>query len=154
MNIMRCPYCNHNESKVIDKRESGPKQEITRRRRECLNCGKRFTTYEAVEDIELTIVKKDGSRELFDRNKLLVGIAKACEKRPITRQQIENFVDEIKTELSSIGENELKSEIIGEKIMEKLKGLDKVAYIRFASVYRDFTDLKEFETELKRLLRS
>ena len=151
---MRCPYCNHSDSKVIDKRESGTKQEITRRRRECLSCGKRFTTYEMVEDVEITIVKKDGSRELFDRNKILVGIAKACEKRPITREQIDKMVDEIKAELSSMGEIELKSEIIGEKIMNKLKGIDKVAYIRFASVYRDFTDLKEFESELKRLLRT
>lgn len=150
---MRCPFCSHIESKVIDKRESGTKQEITRRRRECLNCGKRFTTYEAVEEIEFTIVKKDGSRELFDRNKLVVGVSKACEKRPITREQIENFVDEIKAELSNRGETEIKSGDIGELTIEKLKKLDKVAYIRFASVYRDFTDLKEFESELKRLLR-
>lgn len=150
---MRCPFCSHNESKVIDKRESGTKQEITRRRRECLKCGKRFTTYEAVEEIEFTIVKKDGSRELFDRNKLVVGVSKACEKRPITREQIENFVDEIKAELSNRGEKEIKSGDIGELTIQKLKKLDKVAYIRFASVYRDFTDLKEFESELKRLLR-
>ena len=150
---MRCPFCNHNESRVVDKRESGTKQEITRRRRECLNCKKRYTTYESVEEVEFTIVKKDGSRELFDRNKLIVGISKACEKRPITREQIENFVDELKSELSNLGSTELNSEIIGEKIMDKLKKFDKVAYIRFASVYRDFTDLKEFENELKKLLR-
>ncbi|MFW5852792.1 MAG: transcriptional regulator NrdR [Nanoarchaeota archaeon] len=150
---MKCPYCGNSDSKVIDKRESGLNQETTRRRRECLKCGKRFTTYEAVEKIEITIVKKDGSRELFDRNKVLVGVAKACEKRPITRDQIEKIVDEIKGELSAMGETELNSTIIGEQIMEKLKGIDKVAYIRFASVYRDFADLNEFEKELKKLLR-
>ncbi|MFP4118062.1 MAG: transcriptional regulator NrdR [Candidatus Woesearchaeota archaeon] len=150
---MRCPYCYHEESKVIDKRESGLNHEVTRRRRECLSCAKRFTTYETVEQIEITIVKKDGSREMFDRNKILVGIAKACEKRPITREEMEKATDEIKTELVNRGQNELASTEIGELIMQKLKEIDKVAYIRFASVYRDFTDVKEFEKELKELLR-
>ncbi len=151
---MRCPYCSHEESKVIDKRESGMNQEITRRRRECLSCGKRFTTYETVEQIEMSIVKKDGSREMFDRNKILFGIAKACEKRPIAREAIEKMTDEIKSELVSRGQNEIMSSDIGELLMQKLKKMDKVAYIRFASVYRDFADVKEFEKELKDLLRN
>ena len=150
---MRCPYCSHEESKVVDKRESGSNQEITRRRRECLNCNKRFTTYETVEQIEMTIVKKDGSREIFDRNKILLGITKACEKRPITREQMEKMTDEIKADLANKGVNEIKSNDVGELLMEKLKETDKVAYIRFASVYRDFTDVREFEKELKNLLR-
>ncbi len=151
---MRCPFCSHEESKVIDKRESGSKQESTRRRRECLSCHKRFTTYETVEQIELSIVKKDGSREIFDRNKVLFGITKACEKRPITRERMEKMADEIKAELVNMDEKEIKSSAIGELLMDKLKREDKVAYIRFASVYRDFTDVKEFEKELRDLLRS
>jgi transcriptional repressor NrdR len=150
---MRCPYCGHTESKVIDKRESGSHQEVTRRRRECLHCQKRFTTYEAVEEMEVTIVKKDGSRELFDRNKVLSGIAKACEKRPITRDQMETMVNEIRNDLANQGDHEIHSSEIGEHIMRKLRETDKVAYIRFASVYRDFTDVKEFENELRNLLR-
>ncbi len=151
---MRCPYCSHEESKVIDKRESGLNHEITRRRRECLKCSKRFTTYETVEQIELTIIKKDGSREIFDRNKVLFGIVKACEKRPITREDMEKMTDEIKSELVNRGQNEVNSTDIGELLMEKLKEKDKVAYIRFASVYRDFTDVREFEKELRELLRN
>ncbi|MFW6231268.1 MAG: transcriptional regulator NrdR [Nanoarchaeota archaeon] len=151
---MRCPYCGHNESKVIDKRESGPNQEMTRRRRECLSCEKRFTTYESVEQIEITIVKKDGSRELFDRNKVLSGVVKACEKRAVSREQMEQLVDHVKNDLAAHGKTEVKSSEVGEYIMERLKTLDKVAYIRFASVYREFADLEQFENELQRLLRN
>ena len=150
---MKCPFCSHNESKVIDKRESGSSQELTRRRRECLRCAKRFTTYESVEKVEITVIKKDGSRELFDRNKLISGLTKACEKRPVTRDQVETVIDEIKSDLATRGEVEVHSNDVGELVMNKLQKLDKVAYIRFASVYRDFADIEEFEKELRNLLR-
>ncbi len=150
---MKCPYCSHSESKVIDKRETGSNQEITRRRRECLNCSKRFTTYETVETVELIVIKKDERREFFDKNKLFSGIMRACEKRPITKEQVEQLIIEIKADIIHQGNTEIKSSDIGEFIMKRLRKLDKVAYIRFASVYRDFTDVTEFEEELRKLLR-
>ena len=144
---MICPFCSSTETKVIDKRES-ENLLATRRRRECLKCSKRFTTYERVETQEITIVKKDGRREPYSRQKLTAGISKACEKRPIERSQIENSVDEIEIELRNLPSTEIPSKKIGELVMSKLMQLDKVAYIRFASVYREFTDLRSFEKEL------
>lgn len=147
---MKCPFCFSTETKVMDKRES-ENLVATRRRRECLKCKKRFTTYERIETQELTIVKKDGKRELYNRQKLLIGILKACEKRPIKREQIEIIIGEIETELRNMPSTEIQSRKIGELVMSKLMQLDKVAYIRFASVYRQFTDLRSFEKELKSL---
>lgn len=144
---MICPFCSSTETKVIDKRES-ENLLATRRRRECLKCKKRFTTYERIETQEITIVKKDGRRELYSRQKLAAGILKACEKRPIGREQIENIVDEVEIELRNMPSTEVASKRMGELVMSKLKQLDKVAYIRFASVYREFTDLRSFEKEL------
>lgn len=149
---MKCPYCASEENKVVDKRETSD-LEATRRRRECLKCGKRFTTYERVEIVDIMVIKKNGSREPFDRNKLMRGISKACEKRPISKEDIEKAVLEIESELRNMDTTEIESKVIGEKVMKKLKKLDKVAYIRFASVYRDFTDLKTFEKELHKLIR-
>ncbi|MBN2518589.1 MAG: transcriptional repressor NrdR [Candidatus Altiarchaeota archaeon] len=149
---MRCPYCSYTETRVVDKRDledSG----ITRRRRECLKCSKRFNTYERVETIELTVVKKDGKREQFDREKLLKGVIKACEKRPISREDMEKLVSDVEMELRAMDETEISSSAIGELVMKKLKKLDKVAYIRFASVYRDFADLDTFEREVRKLLK-
>lgn len=146
---MLCPYCASEELKVIDKRESDEKS--VRRRRECIECGKRFTTYERVESADLIVVKKDGGRERFDRNKLKGGILKACEKRPITNEMIEKAVDEIETELRNEDQVEIPSKRIGQLVMKKLKRIDKVAYIRFASVYREFADIESFENELKKL---
>lgn len=148
---MKCPYCNYDETKVVDKRESG--EETTRRRRECLKCKKRFTTYEKVENVDLIVIKKDNTRQSFDRNKIERGILKACEKRPISYEQIKKIIDEIEAELRLKKTKEVQSKEIGEIIMKKLKKLDKVAYIRFASVYREFTDLSSFEQELKKLIK-
>ena len=147
---MRCPFCSSTETKVIDKRDS-ENLLATRRRRECLKCSKRFTTYERIETQELTIVKKDNERELYNRKKLLTGILKACEKRPIKREQIDIIVDEVEIELRNMPTTEIDSKSIGELVMSKLRQIDKVAYIRFASVYRDFADIKSFEKELKSL---
>ncbi len=149
---MKCPYCRNPETKVTDKRdddESG----ITRRRRECLKCEKRFTTYERVEDIELVVVKKDGRREQFDRKKLLTGMQKACEKRPVSTEAIEQSVEQIEVELRKKEGKEASSKEVGELVMKKLKSLDKVAYIRFASVYREFADLESFKKELEKLIK-
>ena len=146
---MQCPYCSHEELKVVDKRESDEKS--VRRRRECLKCNKRFTTYERIESADLIVVKKDGSRERFDRVKVKGGIVKACEKRPISNEQIETVVDEIESELRNDDDIEIPSKRVGQLVMKKLKRLDKVAYIRFASVYREFADLESFENELKKL---
>lgn len=143
---MRCPYCMSEKTKVIDKRNVN---DLTRRRRECLKCKKRFTTYERVEDFDLMIVKKDGRRESFDREKLKSGILKACEKRFVSADKISKMIDEIETKLRSHDKTEIPSKIIGELVMNKLKQLDKVAYIRFASVYRDFKDVSDFKNELK-----
>ena len=145
---MICPYCKY-ETKVIDTRESNG--DAIRRRRECLKCEKRFTTYERVEQADLIVVKKDGRRELFDRNKLKTGIMKACEKRPVNIDSIGKIVDEIDTELRKKDTTEISSRLIGQIIMKKLYNIDKIAYIRFASVYREFKDIKSFEKELRLL---
>lgn len=147
---MKCPFCSHIDSKVIDKRNVNDIG-IIRRRRECLGCSKRYTTYERIEIADLRVVKKDGRRELFDRDKLMGGVLKACEKRPISRDDIEKTVNAIEAELRNKENSEISTVEIGEIVMDKLKSLDKVAYIRFASVYRDFTDIKSFEKELKLL---
>lgn len=146
---MQCPYCSFEETKVIDTRESATL--ATRRRRECLKCEKRFTTYERVESVPLVVVKKDGRREAFDRQKLVTGFTKACEKRPISTVDIERAVDEIEIEIRNKDGIELTSKEVGEMVMKKLEKLDKVAYIRFASVYREFDDIKSFEKELKKI---
>lgn len=145
---MRCPYCSYSKTRVVDSRDVG-ELEITRRRRECKKCKKRFTTYERVETIGLVVIKKDGRREKFDRRKLLAGIQKACEKRPISQERIERLVEEIERELRNMDTLEIESKKIGELVMKKLKKLDKVAYIRFASVYRSFADIESFENELR-----
>jgi len=147
---MRCPYCHFKETKVIDSREAED-TEVTRRRRECEKCAKRFTTYERVEMIDLRVIKKNSDIEAFNRDKILKGIVKACEKRPIKMEKMEKVVDEIESELRKEDSTEIPSSKIGEKVMEKLKELDQVAYIRFASVYREFKDAKEFEKELKNI---
>jgi transcriptional repressor NrdR len=144
---MQCPYCKA-DTKVVDKRDSG---EHTRRRRECLKCSKRFTTYERLEETPLVVIKKDGRRQSFDRSKLKSGILRACEKRPITTEQIERVVEEIEQHLRNKYTADIPSRAIGEAVMARLKSLDKVAYIRFASVYRNFTDLGSFEKELNAL---
>ncbi|MCD4666573.1 transcriptional regulator NrdR [archaeon] len=141
---MKCPYCSHNETKVLDSRES---ENNVRRRRECLKCSKRFTTYEKVE-IDLIVIKKDGNKEPFDREKVLKGMLKACEKRPLSQDQINQSIDKVELELKSLKTNEVKSHTIGEKVMKYLKKLDKVAYIRFASVYKEFEDVDSFEKEI------
>ena len=147
---MKCPYCGYNETQVIDTRET-ENLEVTRRRRECAKCSKRFTTYERVEEADIIVVKKDGRRERFERQKLLNGILKACEKRPISLEKIEKLVDEIESDLRKRDSVEVESKVIGELAIKKLKNLDKVAYIRFASVYREFKDLDMFEEELEKL---
>ena len=147
---MKCPYCLSTETKVVDKREADEEQ-ITRRRRECLKCGKRFTTYERVEVINLAVIKKDGRVEPFDREKLKLGILKACEKRPISMDKIEQLVDGVESELRKRDTVEVDSKIVGKITMRKLKSLDKVAYIRFASVYSEFEDLDRFSEELEKL---
>jgi len=148
---MKCPYCANSELKVIDKRDSDDKS--IWRRRECLKCKKRFTTYERIELADIIVIKKDGRRERFDRNKVKTGILKACEKRPITNEMIEKIVDEVEAELRSGKSVEVSSKKIGELVMKKLKRIDKVAYIRFASVYREFADIESFREELKKLER-
>ena len=147
---MKCPYCGYEETQVIDTRET-ENLEATRRRRECLKCNKRFTTYERVEEADIVVVKKNGSRERFERKKLLNGILKACEKRNIPLDKIEKLVDEVESDLRKRDSVEVESRVIGEITMKKLKALDKVAYIRFASVYREFEDLSKFEEELEKL---
>ncbi len=149
---MKCPYCDHAESKVIDSRES--KNGLTiRRRRECLACSKRFTTYEKIEEIPYMVVKKDGRRQRFDSQKVLRGLLIACEKRPIAVSQLENIVEEIENMLQEKTEKEIRAEEIGHHVMKRLHELDKVAYVRFASVYRDFKDVLEFKQELERILK-
>ncbi len=149
--LMKCPYCGNADTKVTDKRDS--EEGVTRRRRECLKCEKRFTTYERVENIDLAVVKKDGAREKFDRKKLLSGIQKACEKRPVSPEQIEGAVDAIEAEIRKMDSTEIQSKELGELVMKKLRALDKVAYIRFASVYREFADLETFQKELEKLIK-
>jgi len=148
---MKCPYCDYYESKVIDSRPTDEGQAI-RRRRECINCNKRFTTYEKVEEITLVVIKKDGNRQAYNRNKILNGIIRACEKRPVSIKQIEDIVDEIEKVLYNSMEKEVTTEYIGQMIMNKLKNTDEVAYVRFASVYRQFKDINTFMDELKKLL--
>lgn len=148
---MRCPYCLYEESKVIDSRSADDGERI-RRRRECTRCGKRFTTHETVETIPVIVVKNDKSREPFDRNKLLSGLIKACEKRPVPLEKIELIANQIESRFQSSLEKEVTSKQIGELAMEKLKDLDEVAYVRFASVYRQFKDIETFMAELDKLL--
>ncbi|ADO73380.1 transcriptional regulator NrdR [Stigmatella aurantiaca] len=147
---MRCPFCQDAENKVIDSRESH-EGTVIRRRRECLQCKRRFTTYERVEELYPLIVKKDGRREAFDREKILTGLKKACEKRPVSADQIEETVGAIERLLQGTGEKEVPSRVIGEEVMRRLQALDVVAYVRFASVYRSFRDVDEFMKELKEL---
>ncbi len=147
---MRCPYCLSTNTCVVDSRDSED-FETTRRRRECFKCGKRFTTYERVEMVDLTVLKKDGRREQFSTSKLLNGILKACEKRPISIEMINRVVADIERDLRSRDRTEVSSQEIGEMVMRKLRNLDKVAYIRFASVYREFEDVASFAKEIKRL---
>ena len=149
---MRCPYCSSADLKVVDKRASSISDAI-RRRRECLRCAKRFTTYERIEHINLVVVKKDGRQEPFDRIKIRNGIVKACEKRPVTYDQIEKIVDDIEYRLRRKKSLQIPSRLIGELVIRKLKQLDKVAYIRFASVYKDFQDPRSFEQEVRLLAK-
>ena len=147
---MKCPYCNYEETQVIDSRDT-ENLETTRRRRECTKCNRRFTTYERVEEADIVVVKKDGKRERFERQKVLNGVIKACEKRPISLEKIEKVIDDVESDLRKRDSVEVESKVIGEIVMKKLKTLDKVAYIRFASVYREFEDLDRFEEELEKL---
>ncbi len=149
---MKCPFCSHPESKVIDSRESRKDRSI-RRRRECISCKKRFTTYEKIEVIPYMVVKKDGSRQPFDGEKILRGLLKACEKRPIPVGRLEEIVEEIEIRVQERPDKEIKASEIGLFVMDKLKSLDKVAYVRFASVYREFKDVLEFKQELESLLK-
>lgn len=148
---MRCPYCFYEESKVVDSRASDDSTSI-RRRRECLNCGKRYTTYEKIEDIPILVVKKDSTRENFNKDKIITGLIKACQKRPVSRKQIEEIADYIEKKISNKMIGEIKSDYIGELIMDKLKEIDEVSYVRFASVYRQFTDINTFMEEIKNLM--
>ena len=149
---MKCPYCGHKQDKVVDSRESREGASI-RRRRECIECGKRFTTYEQVEHALPMVIKKDGRREPFDRRKILSGLTKACEKRPISMEQLEEVADDIEKSLYSKMEKEVDAGRIGEMVIEKLGKLDEVAYVRFASVYRQFKDINAFTTELQSFLK-
>jgi transcriptional repressor NrdR len=144
---MRCPFCDHPEDKVVDSREAQDGR-ATRRRRECLACGRRFTTYERVDEVLPAIVKKDGRRETYDRLKIVKGLEIACQKRPVSREQIEALVAGVERQLQEMGEREVRSSVIGETVMGRLKELDPVAYVRFASVYREFRDVKDFVSEL------
>lgn len=148
---MKCPHCGYEESKVVDSRHSEDGLSI-RRRRECLKCQKRFTTYETVEVLPIIVVKRDNSRESFDRNKVLNGMLRACEKRPVSTQDLENIVKEIESLVQNSLEREITSQFIGEQVMERLKPLDEVAYVRFASVYRQFKDIHSFMQELNKIL--
>ncbi|MBR0535311.1 MAG: transcriptional regulator NrdR [Clostridia bacterium] len=148
---MKCPFCSFEESKVIDSRPTDEGERI-RRRRECMSCAKRFTTYEIIESVPIVVVKKDKSREVFDRDKLFNGMMRACEKRPVSVEVIEKAIDEIEAELQNSLDREVTSVKIGEYVMDKLKDIDEVAYVRFASVYRQFKDINTFMSELKKLL--
>ena len=150
---MRCPYCGYRESKVVDSRPADEGASI-RRRRECLSCEKRFTTYETVESLPMVVIKKDGSRQTFDRSKVLRGIQRSCEKRPVPVADMERMALEIEQELQNSLEREISTGTIGEKVMEKLKKADEVAYVRFASVYQQFADVESFFNELKKLMGS
>ena len=150
---MKCPFCGHLQDKVVDSRESKEGDAI-RRRRQCLGCQRRFTSYERIDEIPYMVVKKDGRRERFDRQKVLAGVLKACEKRPVSMIQLETIADKAETMVQESSERETSTRSIGEMIMNELKNLDKVAYVRFASVYLDFKDVQEFMAELKDLLKS
>lgn len=148
---MKCPFCGIEESKVVDSRSTEDHKAI-RRRRECLNCKKRYTTYEKIEDIPILVEKKDMSREYFDKSKIITGLIKSCQKRPVSRYQIEQIANDIEKELSNKMVTEIKSVYIGEMIMERLKQLDEISYVRFASVYRQFKDINTFMEEIKNLM--
>ncbi len=148
---MKCPYCGYKESKVVDSRPADEGNSI-RRRRECLACEKRFTTYETMESLPMVVIKKDGSRQSFDRGKVLSGMIRACEKRPVPVAKLEKIAADIEQDLQSSMERELSTEIIGERVMERLRDIDQVAYVRFASVYRQFKDIDSFMEELTKLL--
>jgi transcriptional repressor NrdR len=148
---MRCPFCNYNETKVLDSRPTEEGNSI-RRRRECLKCTKRFTTYEKVEDLPVYVIKKDGTREAFDKRKIMTGLLKSCEKRPVSINQIEKMADDIEKQIYNTLEAEVTSQYIGELIMKMLKEVDDVAYVRFASVYRQFKDINTFMDELQKIL--
>lgn len=150
---MRCPFCAHLEDKVVDSRESKEGDSI-RRRRECIECGRRFTSYERIDEIPYLVVKKDGKREAFDRNKIMAGLLRACEKRPISASQLESIVDTVEKYVQESTDRERQTSDVGKIIMRRLKELDKVAYVRFASVYLEFEDVSEFMTELKYLVRT
>ena len=150
---MKCPFCNYPDSKVVDSRPTDEGTSI-RRRRECLHCLKRFTTYETIERLPLTLVKRDGTREPYDRNKLLSGVMKACEKRPVPQARLEQLVDTVEQKLFGTLETEISSQKIGEMVMQELKNVDEVAYVRFASVYRQFKDINTFLEELNSLLQN
>jgi transcriptional repressor NrdR len=150
---VKCPFCGHTKDKVVDSRETGAGDSI-RRRRECLQCGRRFTSYERVEEIPYFVIKKDGRREPFDRGKLLAGLHRACEKRPVSAKALQAVADEIEQMVSDSADREVESSRIGERIMDRLRDLDKVAYVRFASVYRQFEDVQEFMAELRGLLET
>jgi transcriptional repressor NrdR len=149
---VKCPFCSSVEDKVIDSRE-GRAGDLIRRRRECLKCGRRYTTYERIDEIPYMVIKKDGRRERFDRQKILQGLLKSCEKRPVATAKLESLVDEVERFVHEAPERERKTNELGELLMNRLKKLDKVAYVRFASVYLDFKDVKEFMSELKGLLK-
>jgi transcriptional repressor NrdR len=149
---MTCPFCSHPQDKVVDSRES-KEGDVIRRRRECLACERRFTTYERIDEIPYMVVKKDGRREKFDRQKVLTGLLKACEKRPVAMGKLAEIVDEVEGRLAESADRELSTAEIGELLMERLRNLDKIAYVRFASVYRDFQDEEAFFQELKTLMR-
>ncbi|PYR99573.1 MAG: transcriptional regulator NrdR [Acidobacteria bacterium] len=149
---MKCPFCGHLHDKVVDSRES-KEGEAIRRRRQCLACHRRFTSYERIDEIPYMVVKKDGRRERFDRQKVLAGLLKACEKRPVSMIQLEAVADKAETMVQESSEREVSTRVLGEMIMNELKNLDKVAYVRFASVYLDFKDVQEFMSELKDLLK-
>ena len=150
---MKCPFCSYNESKVIDSRPTDEGERI-RRRRACLKCGKRFTTYEIIETLPIIVIKKDKSRESFDRSKLMRGLLRACEKRPVTADTLEKMVDDIEAMLQNSLDREVPSSLIGTYAMEKLKDVDEVAYVRFASVYRQFKDINTFMEELNKIIKS
>jgi transcriptional repressor NrdR len=150
---MKCPFCNHPKDKVVDSRESGSGDSI-RRRRECLECGRRFTSYERLEEIPYLVIKKDGRREAFDRTKLTAGLHRACQKRPVSARALRELVDEIELMVQDSPDREVEASVIGERVMQRLKSLDKVAYVRFASVYRQFEDAQEFMAELRDLLET
>jgi transcriptional repressor NrdR len=149
---VNCPFCGHKQDRVVDSRESR-EGDLVRRRRQCLKCDRRFTTYERIDEVPYMVVKKDGRREKFDRQKVLAGLLKACEKRPVSMAKLAEMVDEVEAKLAEIAEREVSTTEVGEMLMDRLRALDKIAYVRFASVYRDFQDVEAFLNELKNLIR-